>query len=378
MNKKRIVMMVANEVSSDPRVTKEAAELAASYDVTVIGLRRMEEVADSERLQDFDIVRADVRDLQRKHRVYRKLAELIKLGFRAVKEKNVASFHAHDFEMLPFAYIASRVRKARLVYDSHELWIEQRADFPKWFKWIVKKVEGFFIRQADRVITVNRSISKELKMRYRLDQSPLILHNFTKKIDLPSIANADQDKVIVLYHGGYIKDRGLNELIEAAYHFPDRVILQLRGMGPLEPELRKLAAPLIQSGKVQFLAPVPMNRLVHAAREAHIGIIPYQPTCLNNLYSLPNKLSEYAMAGLSVCASDLPEINALNNSVRFGELFDPYDPKSIAAAVSRMTADKQILKQFQIRAWNWAQTTGNWEHERSKLLNLYDKLLGEA
>jgi glycosyltransferase involved in cell wall biosynthesis len=83
------------------------------------------------------------------------------------------------------------------------------------------------------------------------------------------------------------------------------------------------------------------------------------------------------MAGLAVAASDVPEIRKLNEKVRFGTLFDPYDPKSIAEAIIKLTQDKKMLAESKARAKEWAMTEGNWEEEGRKLVNLYKDLLGE-
>lgn len=375
-------MLVMNAVSSDPRVTKEANVVGQKCSLTVVGERHSHITAEHENAGAYQILR--VNSIKKEsgggtsilNKITRKLASFVKIGLAAYKQK-ADIYHAHDFEMLPAAFLAAKLRKAKLVYDSHELWIEQRPDFPPLFKKVVMFVEGRLVKRTDVIITVNESIANELKNRYKLKEKPMILHNFTPKktgaTKLP--AKQESDPIIVLYHGGYMKDRGLEELIKAFEHVNGNVVLHLRGFGPIEEELRNIAKDLIKAGKVVFCPPVSMRELVTAAQSADIGIIPYKPTCLNNLYSFPNKLSEYLMAGLAVCASDIPEIARLNQQVHFGALFDPFNPESIAAAINELASDKAQLLACRENALKWSLSEGNWEEESKKLDDLYNRLL---
>lgn len=376
-------MLVMNEVSSDPRVTKEASIVGQKCQLTVVGERYSLEKAAHEKTGCYQICRINSikNDKGGKASVFkkviRKLVAAVKIGQAAFKQ-NADIYHAHDFEMLPVAFVAAKLRKAKLVYDSHELWIEQRPDFPPLFKKVVMLVEGWLVKRTDEIITVNESIANELKSRYQLKKKPIILHNFTMKqaITTKIPAKETSDPIIVLYHGGYMKDRGLEELIKSFEYVSANVVLHLRGFGPIEAELRDIAQNLIKEGKVVFCPPVSMTELVKEAQNADIGVIPYKPTCLNNLYSFPNKLSEYLMAGLAVCASEIPEISRLNQQVHFGKLFDPFNPESIAKAINELAADKMKLQKCRENALKWSLTEGNWEAESKKLDDLYNRLLG--
>lgn len=375
-------MLVMNGVSSDPRVTKEANVVGQKCSLTVVGERHSLTTAEHENAGAYQILR--VNSIKKENgggasilnKITRKLASFVKIGLAAYKQK-ADIYHAHDFEMLPAAFLAAKLRKAKLVYDSHELWIEQRPDFPPLFKKVVMIVEGWLVKRTDEIITVNESIANELKSRYKLKKKPVILHNFTMKQTGTNKVATKQgpEPIIVLYHGGYMKDRGLEELIKAFEHVKGNVVLHLRGFGPIEEELRNIAKDLIKEGKVVFCPPVSMRELVTAAQSADIGIIPYKPTCLNNLYSFPNKLSEYLMAGLAVCASDIPEIARLNQQVHFGALFDPFNPESIAAAINELASDKAQLLACRENALKWSLSEGNWEEESKKLDDLYNRLL---
>ena len=57
-------------------------------------------------------------------------------------------------------------------------------------------------------------------------------------------------------------------------------------------------------------------------RSADLGVIPYHSIDLNNYYSSPNKLFEYAAAGLPFVSNDLPFLRWIIAEYGFGEVAD--------------------------------------------------------
>ena len=130
------------------------------------------------------------------------------------------------------------------------------------------------------------------------------------------------------------------------------------------------------SSRVHFLPPRPFDELVRTAAAATIGLVPIRPVRLNHTLGDTNKLHEYLMAGLPVVASDLPEIRhvAQQGDPPVGEVFDPEDSESIAAAVKRILADQDQLARRRSEALRLARELYNWEAEQRKLLDLYRRL----
>ena len=59
-----------------------------------------------------------------------------------------------------------------------------------------------------------------------------------------------------------------------------------------------------------------------------------------------------------------------------GEVFDPDDSASIAAAVRRILSDRDQLARRRSEALRLARDVYNWEVEQGKLLDLYGRLDG--
>lgn len=299
---------------------------------------------------------------------------------RVLLRERVDVYHAHDFEALLLGYLAALTKKTRLVYDSHELWVESR-EFSSPFKRkfirpFVVMMEHFLIKRADGVITVNESIAKHLAHKYKIDK-PVVVSNFSERFSvgasdvLREKLALDKKKKIVLYQGGIMTGRGLEKLVECSRYLDNDIIVVLMGYGHLKKALqKKIEAENIH--RVKILDAVPLDVLINYTASADIGISPIQNICLNHYYSLPNKIGEYIMAGIPFAVSNFPEMRKLAIEENMGAVFDPEDCRSIASAVNELLDPKlyALKKENVLRA----RETYNWGKESLKLVGLYSGL----
>jgi glycosyltransferase involved in cell wall biosynthesis len=99
-------------------------------------------------------------------------------------------------------------------------------------------------------------------------------------------------------------------------------------------------------------------------------------TCLNQRYSLPNKLFDYIAAGIPVIASPLPEISALVSEYSCGIVLKAVSPELIAETLKRLRGDSQYLSQLKAGAKAAAREL-NWETEKIKEQELIKRVIKE-
>jgi len=301
-----------------------------------------------------------------------------KRSYAIVRQEPADIYHAHDLNTLPVAYWAARRYGGKLVYDSHELYTET-SNLSHTERVVLRFFEGILIRRCKAVITVNHSIARELADRYRIElpivimNCPVLLNHTCSTDFLRAKLGIRKEEALVLYQGGFLPHRGLENLIAAIAMLPE-VKLVMMGWGRLEEDLRALADAMGLIGKrVFFLPPVPQNELLLWTSSADVGVIAYRNVGLNNYYSLPNKLFEYIAAGIPVVASDFPELRRVIEEFQVGCTFNPDDPKDIARAITWVLEDEQRLAKLKENARKAAAVL-NWENEEKKLLELYRKL----
>lgn len=293
-------------------------------------------------------------------------ADFYRQGVGAVRALRPGLVHCNDWNTMWIGVTAKAVWKVPLVYDCHELWADRNGR-PEPRAWLVA-AESLFVRMADEVITTSPGYSDELARRYRI-ATPTLVRN------LPTVStrggpprNGDPPRVV--YVGGLLRGRGLEQAIEALVHLPG-VHLTLIGPGQLNyrQELTALADVLGVGAQLELRGAVSPAAVVTALVGADVGLCLIQPICRSYELTLPNKLFEYAAAGVPLLASDLPVIAATVREWDAGEVVPPSDPSAIAEGMRRLLNPERSAR---VRAGARAMAhASRWEDEREVLLGVY-------
>lgn len=291
-------------------------------------------------------------------------------------------YHSNDLNTLVPGFLAKKFYGGKLVYDSHELYLE-RNTFKKQSrisKVVLKFIESTLIKRTDANITVNDSVAGELSKRYGV-KKPYVVRNApkfnnVKKSNLlrNNIERITSKNKIILYSGVITFNRGLEELI-SSLHYIDNVSLVLMGYGHEDyiSQLKKHINREHLSSRVFFFGPVAPELVTKYAASADIGAAPIKNSCLSYYYCSPNKVFEYIGAGLPVVGSDFPEIRKIINSYKLGKTFKPDDPKDIAKAITEVLSDVREYKTM-VQNSLMAAKQFNWENEEKKFMKIYSSL----
>jgi glycosyltransferase involved in cell wall biosynthesis len=300
-----------------------------------------------------------------------------------LKDEPADIYHAHDLNTLMAGWRAKRKYGGNLVYDSHELYVERNAlrNSPRITKVLLRKMEGFFLKSTDRIITVCDSIANEFSKRYSypFDHIKVIMNapafqedvkpfSLRKKLDIP------ENKKILLYIGRITVNRGLEQIIQSMNSL-DEFVFVIMGYGA-KVYIKQLKSYIEKEGftdRVFFFGPVPHEEVVNYAASADLGIAAIQNVCLSYYFCAPNKIFDYISAGIPVVGSNFPEIDKICNSYKIGLTFDPKDPENIAQAVNCIVSDPVRYHQMKENALK-ASLIFNWENEEKKLNSLYAEL----
>jgi glycosyltransferase involved in cell wall biosynthesis len=294
------------------------------------------------------------------------------------------------FLALPVASRLAGARRSPFIYDARDLYVESNniARLPAPARWLFTQRERAWARGAAAVLAVNESCADYLERRLRVPRPAVVMNGqpvwappdpwpdrLRERLDLPP------DRRVVLYHGGFMRDRGLQELIDviggAAF---DDAVLVLMGAGPIDAELRARAAEPAAAGRVHFLPPVPPEELLEWVASADVGVMVNQPRTLNERLSTPNKLFESLAAGLPVISSDFPERRRIivdDPDGPLGAVCDPTDPASIAAAI-RSVLDLPPAEHAALRSRiaHAARTRYAWDRQFAVALEVYGRVTG--
>ncbi len=223
--------------------------------------------------------------------------------------------HCHDTDTLLSGFVAARTLGARVVYDAHELWLERTPPAHGW-RWHQRlkerAIERAMIPRCDAVITVSRGVAMRLAQRYGIAM-PTVIHNVPRST-APSRRRDLHGKVghhgpLLLYIGAVLPGRGLGAVVNAIVDLHDWALVLLGNHEhSYHGELMAQARALGVAHRIHTLDPVPPDEILDWAQTAQVGVCTIEPISESYRLSLPNKLFEYAFAGVPVLTSDLPEI----------------------------------------------------------------------
>jgi len=294
--------------------------------------------------------------------------------------------HAMAYMGIPIGLDLGRRDGAAVVYDARDIYVDAAnvARLPGPARRLFAAVERRWARRASRVTTVNEPYADVMEQRFGVPR-PLVVMNCSYRRDPAAVPlrlfherlNLAPTTPVVLYQGGFSRDRGIEQLIEAVPSFPDGTVLVLLGYGLLQAELECRAAEPGLAGRMFVLPAVAPTELLDWVGSADVVAMPIQPSTLNHRLTTPNKLFEAMAAGVPVVASDLPGMAGIVRETGCGVLCDPTSPTAIATAIrSILEAPDSERAAYRERAIAAAHGRYSWESQVEILLAEYGRLTG--
>jgi glycosyltransferase involved in cell wall biosynthesis len=373
----KVLISVTSDLVTDQRVNRLACTFKdLGYNVLVIG-RKLRKSSDLPQKR-FRSVR--FRLLFEKGPLFYIYFNLKLFHFLLVNEAHL--LYSNDLDTLLPNYLASRIKKIPLIYDSHEYFtgvpeLENRPVVKGIWKWIEKRI----IPKLNNAITVNDSIAdlylKEYGTPFAVIRNvPMMLmepvndDRAALRVQLGLPAN---QSILIMQGAGINIQRGAEEAVQSM-KFLDEVLLLIIGGGDVIPQLKADVKKENLTGKVIFIDKLPIKELHKYTKAADIGLSLDKDTNLNYKFSLPNKLFDYIQAGIPVLVSDLPEVRKIVEEYKVGRISPDHNPENLAKMIQAMLNDteQKLLWEKNARA---ATLELNWEKEQRKLIDIIKKIV---
>ena len=288
----------------------------------------------------------------------------IRLFFTLLFVPRPSLFIANDLDTLPAVYRAAKIRRVKLIYDSHEFFTQvpeliDRKLVQSIWKWI----ESRLIPRLDYAITVSRPIATIYRRlygtRFRVVRNMPKRKRVSKEKDMPG------ERPVIIYQGALNVGRGL-ELMIRSMKYMEEVIFVIAGTGDIDDELKELVEAEGVAERVIFTGRLDPCELVLLTCSARIGISLEEDRGLNYRYALPNKIFDYIQCRIPVLCSSLPEMAKIVESYGIGVAIRKRDPENIGRVIRFM------LEEDEAGAWDQALERAAedlcWENESEQYL----------
>ena len=279
---------------------------------------------------------------------------------------------AEDIYTLPFVVFFGKLKRAKIYYDSRELFgylagLKDKKLKQAFWKW----TEKFFIRKADYVLVTGPMDAEFLKNEYGINNLILLrnLPRFYKpkaKVNLHSQLQIDKTQKIILYQGMILRGRGIGRVFRVLKDLPDQVLV-IAGSGDFETYYKNLAKQLDITEQVFFIGKFTQEELPKVTASADIGIVLIENLSKSYYYALPNKLFEYIMAEIPVIISNLPQMKEIVEKYDVGFAIDIDDKNELISSIKKLSEESSLYdsKKHNCRI---ASQELNWEKEVTNLL----------
>lgn len=369
----RAVICSQSDFATDYRVEKMRQTLTSlGYDVTLLGRSHP-----TDRRTPSDKV-----DYMRHFFWHGPLfyAELnLRLFLRLLFGKSWDLIVSIDLDTLAGCQAAARIRRTRLMWDSHELFPEvpEIAGKPmvKRVWWAIQNFCVPRLRQTDIAVTVCKSIADIFLEKY--GREFLVVRNAPLASRLSEVQKVGRDTserpFTILYQGAVNVGRGVEEMISALPLLPDCRFVVV-GDGDVMDKAKALATKMDVKDRVEFIGRVPFRDLAPFMAKADVGLVLLRNISLNYQFALPNRVFDFIQAGLPIIGSRLPEIESIvekqqdrdGTLLPVGLCIDTMDADALAEAISGIISDP-------MRTTLWRKNMARlaprltWEQEAEKI-----------
>ena len=166
--------------------------------------------------------------------------------------------HCHEVATLEAGIILKRELGCRVVYEAHEVY-DDLANASAALGDDHRRIHEQYLDQVDGFVTVNELIGDYYAETYPGLPTPTIMPNSVYPAEvaydgrLHAAAGLPPSARILLYQGGFSRNRGLDVLVEAAYALPDDWYVVMMGWGVAEAELIARRDALTEAGRDEAL-----------------------------------------------------------------------------------------------------------------------------
>jgi glycosyltransferase involved in cell wall biosynthesis len=289
------------------------------------------------------------------------------------RKKEIKCINAHSLSVLPLCYIISKIKKTKLIYDTHEL--ETESNSISGIRKIASKLlERLLISKVDYTFVVSKSIEDWYQTTYSIVNIETVFN--APSIDYMQIDHNDyfrskfnisSDSIIYIYVGGLGPGRGVEVLLDAFSKVErNKASLIFMGEGPL---VKKVLASQ-ELMPVYYHEPVATSEVVSYSSSADIGISYIENTSLSHYFSMPNKVFEYLYSSLPVITSNMLDSSRFVLKHEIGFVVE--NGAELLALVGRM--NRELIQSKKSNIGTLIKGI-SWEKQEDKIEKVYNGIL---
>lgn len=292
----------------------------------------------------------------------------------ATRGRSANVWHFHDLELLPLAIAMAR-RGQLVVWDAHEDYFEP-IDTAAGKQWVpahlrpaVQRGFGALLKAIDRHAAGVVAATEHIASTYSNPRT-VVVGNEARTEAFAACAPGYASRNL-LFTGAASHVTCFPEIVEAVAELPEFTLVVA---GPqMHPDMEDLAARSLGARFVK-LGLLDRAGLASAMTESLIGFVTYEDRA-TYATNCPNKVFEFAAAGLPVVGTPNPSFTSRVARGEFGVSATDFSASGLSGAILSATADRGRWETLSLNGRAWSASEGSWARSSTALLSFYEELL---
>lgn len=232
-----------------------------------------------------------------------------------------------------------------------------------------------------RKIVVLTSFIKERVVRLGIPSDKV--HIAPDGVDLSMFSGVQKDIVIpksvadacvVLGYIGTLKtmgmEKGVDDCIRSLMVLPEDYVLLVVGGESVDIDFyKKKAEECGVSTRVYFIGKVPHQNISAYIQMCAILLAPFPENEHYSFFMSPLKIFEYMASKKPIISTTLPSIQEVLKHEHNALLIPPSDPKALAQAIERLSADKVLAERISTQAYKDVVESYTWDKRAKKIID---------
>jgi glycosyltransferase involved in cell wall biosynthesis len=296
--------------------------------------------------------------------------------------------HFHDPDLLPVMVVYSWLTRKPVVWDAHEnyesvITTNNKLKIPAVSR-TAGKIYGFLELKACRLAKARIvTVSEPMADRYRkAGLDAVACANYVEHRQIPFPPQVERARPPIIAMTGTMRGESFEvELIEAFSILRKRIECRLAFWGQIWPasrdELHARAKNLGVDEVVECSGPFPWTQLVtELIPQSSVAVYMGDPNIPQLRHEIPNRLFEYWANGLPVIVARGTLCGELVDLVHGGITINYGNTSELVAALETLLKQPSLRDEMGANGRRAVLETYNWVNEGSKLVSLYDRILG--
>lgn len=368
MEKINVVILRSNPINPDPRTENEATALGKNgYNVIMLGWDRKVNSVSVEEKEHYKIFRISL-----KAPTGIGVIVLWPIWWLLVAiwllRNDWDIVHAADFDCYPPAYLISKIKHKKVVYDLIDHYPDM-LPLPHIIHSAFSHINRCLINSADAVILIDsckieqiRGLKQEVTIIYN---TPPTTYSFAKMVD--------NDNSFKIFYGGMLfSDRGIKNLLRLVKDMPN-ISFEIAGTGPQD--IVQLVKEVAANHKnLCYHGLLPYSKLQELVSKSQLVYAFYNPNIRNNVFASPAKLFDSMAGSTAVIMNKEIAPSKIVEEETCGLLVPYNDYDALKETISWLMENKNYCMELGTNGKKAYDAKYSWAIMEERLLTLYQSL----